>query len=81
LMMDASDPEHAGTDYTLLASVVVAVGALGGLAGGVLGDALGYAATFAIATVLSILGCLFVVWWLDRHPTHDRVALAWKRLV
>ena len=26
LMMDASDPEHAGTDYTLLACVVLVVG-------------------------------------------------------
>lgn len=78
LMMDASDPAHAGTDYTLLASVVVAVGSIGGLAGGVLGDLIGYAGTFAIATVLSVLGCLFVVWWLDRHPTHERVAEAWK---
>ncbi len=78
LMMDASDPDHAGTDYTLLASVVVVVGSLGGIAGGVLGDALGYAATFALATVLSVLGCLFVVGWLDRHPTHARVAEAWR---
>lgn len=78
LMMDASDPEHAGTDYTLLASVVVVVGALGGVTGGLLGDWLGYAATFSIATVLAVAGCLFVVWWLDRHPTHARVAEAWR---
>ncbi|MFT3857034.1 MAG: MFS transporter [Aquabacterium sp.] len=78
LMMDASDPAHAGTDYTLLASVVVAVGALGGLAGGVLGDRLGYAATFGIACLLSVAGCLFVVAWLDRRPTHPRIAQAWR---
>src|SRR5690606_33430741 len=29
LMMDASDPDHAGTDYTIFASIVVLVGALG----------------------------------------------------
>lgn len=29
LMMDASDPAHPGTDYTLLASVVALVAALG----------------------------------------------------
>ncbi len=29
LMMDASDPEHAGTDYTLFASIVVLVGSIG----------------------------------------------------
>jgi len=77
LMMDASDPDHAGTDYTLLASVVVAVSGLGSLAGGVLGDKLGYGPTFLLATSLAVAGCLFVVWWLDRHPTNARVAEAW----
>lgn len=78
LMMDASDPAHAGTDYTLLASIVVAVGALGGLAGGVVGDGLGYAWAFGIGTALSALGCVVLVGWLDRHPTHERVAQAWR---
>jgi MFS transporter, PAT family, beta-lactamase induction signal transducer AmpG len=78
LMMDASDPAHAGTDYTLLASVVVAVSSLGGLAGGFLGDRLGYTATFGIGTALAAAGCVFLVWWLDRHPTHTRVAQAWR---
>ncbi|HEX5374167.1 MAG TPA: MFS transporter [Aquabacterium sp.] len=78
LMMDAADPAHAGTDYTLLASIVVAVGALGGLAGGVVGDTLGYAWAFGIGTVLSALGCVVLVGWLDRHPTHERVAQAWR---
>lgn len=78
LMMDASDPAHAGTDYTLLASVVVAVSSLGGLAGGFLGDFLGYGPTFLLATSLAVAGTLFVVWWLDRHPTNERVAEAWR---
>ena len=78
LMMDAADPEHAGTDYTLLASVVVAVNGLGGLVGGLIGDALGYAPVFIIGTALSVLGCLILVGWLDRHPTHERVAQAWR---
>lgn len=78
LMMDASDPEHAGTDYTLLASVVVAVSSLGSLAGGVMGDKLGYGPTFLIATALAVAGTLFVVWWLDRHPTNERIAEAWR---
>jgi len=77
-MMDASDPAHPGTDYTLLASVVALVAALGGVLGGVLGDQLGYAAAFATGTVLSALGCVFLVSWLDRHPTHERVAQAWR---
>jgi MFS family permease len=78
LMMDASDPAHAGTDFTLLASVVVGVGSLGGIAGGVVGDALGYVWTFGIGTALSALGCVALVGWLDRHPTHARVAQAWR---
>lgn len=78
LMMDASDPAHPGTDYTLLASVVALVAALGGVLGGVLGDQLGYATAFATGTVLSALGCVFLVSWLDRHPTHERVAQAWR---
>lgn len=78
LMMDASDPAHAGTDYTLLASVVVAVSSLGGLAGGFMGDRLGYTTTFCIGTALAAAGCVFLVWWLDRRPTHARVAQAWR---
>jgi predicted MFS family arabinose efflux permease len=78
LMMDASDPDHAGTDYTLLASVVVAVSSLGSMSGGVLGDKLGYGPTFMTATAMAVAGTLFVVWWLDRHPTHERVAKAWR---
>ncbi|MGE0112228.1 MFS transporter [Aquabacterium sp.] len=78
LMMDASDPDHAGTDFTLLASVVVGVGSLGGIAGGVVGDAWGYVWAFGIGTVLSALGCVAMVTWLDRRPTHARVAQAWR---
>jgi PAT family beta-lactamase induction signal transducer AmpG len=78
LMMDAADPEHAGTDYTLLASVVVVVGSLGHLLGGWLGDHVGLPTTFVTGGVLGALGCLVLVAWLDRHPTHDRVARAWR---
>jgi MFS family permease len=78
LMMDASDPAHAGTDYTLLASVVVVVSSLGNLAGGVLGDACGYATAFTVGTVLAAAGCVVLVWRLDRQPTHERVAQAWR---
>jgi PAT family beta-lactamase induction signal transducer AmpG len=78
LMMDASDPEHAGTDYTLLASVVVVVGSLGHMLGGFMGDRLGLAPTFATGAALGAVGCLVLVAWLDRHPTHERVAKAWR---
>lgn len=78
LMMDASDPAHAGTDYTLLASVVVVVSSAGGIAAGLLGDWIGYAWTFTLGTALSALGCIVLIGWLDRHPTHKRVAQAWR---
>lgn len=66
LMMDASEPEHAGADYTLLACAVVAAQGAAGFAGGVCGDALGYAATFTIGMVLSGTGCAVFVRALDR---------------
>lgn len=78
LMMDAADPEHAGTDYTLLASTVVLVGSIAGLAAGVLADAVGYAPTFMIGTGLAIAGCLVLVWWLDHRSPPGRVAEAWR---
>jgi predicted MFS family arabinose efflux permease len=77
LMMDASDPEHAGTDYTLLASIVIVVNYIGNIAGALLADAAGYATTFAVSTLLSLAGCLAVVFILDRKPMPLRVALAW----
>lgn len=78
LMMDAADPAHAGTDYTLLACMTALVSGMGNLAGGVLADAFGYLPTFTLAAVLSALGCLALVGWLDRHPIHPRIAQAWR---
>ncbi len=78
LMMDASDPEHAGTDYTLLACVVLIVGMIASVCGGALADAFGYAAAFTTGAVLALLGCLTLVWVLDRYQFSSRVALAWR---
>lgn len=77
LMMDASDPEHAGTDYTLLASIVIVVNYIGNIAGAVLADAFGYAPTFIASAVLALAGCLAVVFILDRKSMPPRIALAW----
>ena len=52
LMMDASDPEHAGTDYTLLASIVLLVGYAANFAGAAIADAFGYAAAWMTAAAL-----------------------------
>ena len=64
LMMDASDPQHAGTDYTLQASTVVIATGLASALGGVLGDALGYGALFGLSALLSGAGCALLLWAL-----------------
>jgi MFS family permease len=80
LMMDASDPEHAGTDYTLFASMVVLMSAIGNFCGAALADAAGYVVAFTGGTVIALLGTLAVVWILDRNPVPPRIALAWQSL-
>jgi len=77
LMMDAADPAHAGTDYTLLGSIGFSLAAVGGIAGGMVGDAFGYAAAFATGGLLSGLGVVALVRWLDVHPLNARVHEAW----
>jgi MFS family permease len=79
LMMDASDPEHAGTDYTLLACAVVLASGLAGLFAGVLGDTLGYAGAFVLSFVFSGIGCLVLVRMLDRGGGPERLAAVWPR--
>jgi MFS family permease len=78
LMMDASDPEHAGTDYTLLACVVLVVGMIASIVGASIAEAFGYATAFATGAVLALLGCLSLIWVLDRYPISARVAAAWR---
>jgi PAT family beta-lactamase induction signal transducer AmpG len=78
LMMDASDPEHAGTDYTLLACVVLVVGMIANLCGAAIADAFGFATAFTTGAVLALLGCLALIWVLDRNPISPRVAAAWR---
>jgi MFS family permease len=78
LMMDASDPEHAGTDYTLLACVVLVVGMIANIVGASIAEAFGYATAFATGAVLALLGCLSLIWVLDRYPISARVAAAWR---
>ena len=77
LMMDAADPAHAGTDYTLLGSVGFSLATLGGIAGGMVGDTLGYTAAFVAGGLLSGAGVVALVRWLDVHPLNARVHAAW----
>lgn len=78
LMMDASDPEHAGTDYTLFASLVVLMGAIGNFSGAALADATNYATAFTVGTIVALLGTLAVVWILDRRPMPERIGKVWQ---
>jgi MFS family permease len=79
LMMDASDPDHAGTDYTLFASIVVLVGSAGSFCGAVIADAHGYVPAFVTGTLLALLGTLAVVRVLDWKPVPERVRMAWTQ--
>ncbi|PPE75364.1 MFS transporter [Solimonas fluminis] len=79
LMMDASDPDHAGTDYTLLACAVVIGTGLASFAGAVVADALGYAPMMAAGILLSGAGCLLLVWRLDRGAGPERLGSVWRR--
>ncbi len=79
LMMDASDPEHAGTDYTLFASLVVLIGPIGNFTGATVADAFGYAPTFTAGSILALLGTLLVVRMLDDKPVPARIEEAWRR--
>jgi MFS family permease len=79
LMMDASDPEHAGTDYTLFASVVVLIGPIGNLVGAAVADAVGYAPAFTAGAILALVGTLIVVRMLDHRPAPARIELVWQR--
>jgi predicted MFS family arabinose efflux permease len=78
LMMDASDPDHAGVDYTLFASAVVGVNWIGSFTGAAIADAVGYVPAFVTGAILSALGVVAVVMTLDRRPAPPRVAAAWS---
>lgn len=79
LMMDASDPEHAGTDYTLFASLVVIMGPIGNVSGAAVADAIGYASAFTLGSILALLGTLLVVRMLDHKPVPARIEQVWRR--
>jgi predicted MFS family arabinose efflux permease len=79
LMMDASDPTHASTDYTVLSCALVLGHGAAAVAGALLADHAGYAALFVIATVASAAGCLWLVCAIDRGAGPQRLATVWPR--
>jgi hypothetical protein len=78
LMMDASDPAHASTDYTLLACAVVIAQGLANFSGAALADAIGYAPVFVLGLVLSGIGCVALVLALDHGAGPKRLAEVWR---
>jgi len=79
LMMDASDPEHAGTDYSLLASAVVITTAVANFAAASIADATGYVPSFVTGCVLSAAGCLVLVRAIDARWGPERLQTVWSR--
>lgn len=77
LMMDASDPDHAGTDYTLLACALVVAQGLANFSGAAIADASGYGAAFLTGTVLAFAGCAALVLALDRGAGPGRLRAVW----
>jgi MFS family permease len=77
LMMDASDPEHAGTDYTLLACAIVFAMGLANFTGAAIGDAFGYGAAFVAGFALSAAGVIVLVRSVDRGGGPERLATVW----
>ena len=55
-MMDRCEPETAGTDYTLQASLSAGATGVFGMGSGVSAEYLGYPSHFAIATLLALFG-------------------------
>ncbi len=55
-MMDASRPSHAGTDYTVQASIVVLASGAAAALSGYVAEAIGYPALFALGATLALLG-------------------------
>jgi MFS family permease len=78
LMMDASDPEHAGTDYTLLACAVVVAMGLASFTGATIADAAGYVTSFGAGFALSLAGCLVLVLALDSRRGPARLQPVWS---
>jgi predicted MFS family arabinose efflux permease len=66
VMMEKCRPEHAGTDYTVQASIVVIATGAAASVSGFSAQALGYSGHFLLAAALSAAGALYVL--LTFHP-------------
>lgn len=77
-MMDWCRKEHAGADYTLLASTVVLATGLAAAFSGFVAGAIGYAGHFAIATILALVGGMLAVRMFPAVGPGDRDTLVLK---
>lgn len=73
MMMDVCDERSAGTDYTIMASVVVMTVGVGQALSGFVASQADYVGVFVLATALAALGMGVIVWDLRR-----RVAFLWS---
>lgn len=64
MMMDMCEERTAGTDYTIMASVVVLTVGLGQGVSGFIASEVGYAGVFGLAVVLGGVGVLMIWLWL-----------------
>ncbi|MDP9139242.1 MAG: MFS transporter, partial [Pseudomonadota bacterium] len=77
LMMDASDPQHASTDYTLLSCALVISQGAALFTASAVADAAGYLVLFATSVLISGGGCLMLVSALDRGYRPPRLRSVW----
>jgi len=73
-MMDFCRPEHAGTDYTIQASVVVIGSSIATALSGFSVDAIGYSPHFFLAAGLSLAAVLVVLAYRPSDPSFALVA-------
>jgi MFS family permease len=79
LMMDASDPAHASTDYTVLSCALVLGHGAAAIGGALVADHAGYATLFVTATLMSVAGCLCLVQAIDRGAGPERLSQVWAQ--
>lgn len=79
LMMDAAEAEHGGTDYTLLACIIVLVMGSAVFTGGLIGDAVGYVPLLGLGLLASVVGCLWLVRALDGGSRLVGIGAVWRR--
>ncbi len=75
-MMDRCEPETAGTDYTLQASLVAGSTGILGIGSGLSAQVLGYPVHFALASALAVCGAFFGYTFLAREEAHKACSRA-----